>query len=284
VSPVPAVLVLALTLFLLTPAPAAPAAPAAGAAGADALPTRDGVCQRPRGPQVSVRPGLNEILPVSRGHLNRLLTPFPTPQATTVNDTATVQVKGAAVYVALSDDTPVALYLTDPRSEAVAISLTLVPCLLPPQEITLAFADGVRLPVVAPPAGEPPPPLPYLTTLTGLLRDLALGRTPAGFTLRPFQPGDPAPACAWPDLQIRPGQILESPDWIITVAAAHNVGGWPVDLEETACAGPDVAAVAAWPAPPLAPAQAVEVYLVTRRPPSVAPAGAPRPSLLTGGR
>jgi len=61
----------------------------------------------------------------------------------------------------------------------------------------------------------------------------------------------------------------------------HDEEDWRVTLAETACAGPSVAAVAAWPQVVLEAGQATELYLVTRRPDPAATA-APRPSLLGG--
>jgi hypothetical protein len=68
---------------------------------------------------------------------------------------------------------------------------------------------------------------------------------------------------------------------VITVALARNVSSGPLTLTETACAGPAVAAVAAWPQVVLGASQATELYLVTRRLDPTATA-APRPSLLGG--
>ena len=68
---------------------------------------------------------------------------------------------------------------------------------------------------------------------------------------------------------------------MITVALARNVTAGRVMVTETACAGPAVAAVAAWPQVVLEAGQATELYLVTRRPDPAA-TGAPRPSLLGG--
>ena len=49
---------------------------------------------------------------------------------------------GRVVYVATTSDEPVTLFLTPEQSEAVALSLTLVPCGLPPRELTLLVAGG----------------------------------------------------------------------------------------------------------------------------------------------
>lgn len=44
-------------------------------------------------------PGVNELIPVALGHLNRIVTPFESPQVRTTSDAQT-QIKGNVVYVA----------------------------------------------------------------------------------------------------------------------------------------------------------------------------------------
>jgi len=247
--------------------------------------TRDSVCSAPTPSRLTVRSGVNEVLAIARGHLNRLITPFDKPRATTVNEAASVQVKGRVIYVASNTDAPMSLFITPDNSEAVAISLTLVPCSLPPRELTLLLEGGADLLRTAgegkdaATTGEEPQP--YIETLTQALRALALQQTPPGYNLRAFQRGDPTPLCALPGLDVRPAQVLEGQHLVITVALARNVTAGRITLTETTCAGPTVAAVAAWPQVVLEAGQATELYLVTRRPDPAATA-APRPSLLGG--
>ena len=42
-------------------------------------------------------PGVNELIPVALGHLNRIVTPFESPQVRTTSDAQT-QIKGNVVY------------------------------------------------------------------------------------------------------------------------------------------------------------------------------------------
>lgn len=80
-------------------------------------------------------PGVNELIPVALGHLNRIVTPFESPQVRTTSDAQT-QIKGNVVYVATDKESPVSLYITPPGQEASALSVTLVPRRIPPREIT----------------------------------------------------------------------------------------------------------------------------------------------------
>jgi hypothetical protein len=81
-----------------------------------------------------VTPGINEIIPVAQGHLNRIITPFDSPKVRTVSP-ATTQIEGHVLYVAPADENPVTLYVTPGDNEELALSLTLAPRRIPPREI-----------------------------------------------------------------------------------------------------------------------------------------------------
>src|SRR5690606_36848499 len=87
---------------------------------------------------VRVSPGVNELLPVALGHLNRIVTPFEHPVVTTVSNAQT-QTKGRVVYVAPADEAPVTLYLTPGDNPEFALSLTLIPKRIPAREIRLSL-------------------------------------------------------------------------------------------------------------------------------------------------
>ncbi|NEV65473.1 hypothetical protein G3446_27290, partial [Thiorhodococcus minor] len=56
--------------------------------------------------------GVNLILEIAVDHLNRILTPFPSPQVRTVSDAST-SVDGSAIYVATASEGPVTLFVSD---------------------------------------------------------------------------------------------------------------------------------------------------------------------------
>lgn len=130
-------------------------------------------------------PGVNELIPVALGHLNRIVTPFESPQVRTTSDAQT-QIKGNVVYVATDKESPVSLYITPPGQEAPALSVTLVPRRIPPREITLAI-DGQQWPikgVVNRKAATWETAQPYVDNLRDLLRRLALNELPQGYDIR----------------------------------------------------------------------------------------------------
>jgi conjugal transfer pilus assembly protein TraK len=241
-----------------------------------------------------IQPGVNEIIPVALGHLNRLILPFDRPAVRTVNP-ASCQLEGHVLYVAPADENPVTLYVTPEDSEDVALSLTLAPRHIPPREIRLTLdaghyrmlegARGPERPAAAEPSGVPlrrnAPD--YIADLKQTLRALALGQTPPGFTLRDPAPGE-AIRCDQGALRIRTGQALEGRDLTLLVGVARNTGTATVAFDERACAesGTDLVAVAAWPNGRLDPGAAAEVYVAVRHPSEAAATA--RPSLLGGGR
>lgn len=260
-----------------TPVPAA-AASSADVTSPSGGPTRESVCGAQPDAVLRIRPGENQIVPVSRGHLNRIVTPFESPRLRMVDETSSAEVHENVIYFATNGEAPVSLFVLPPDGEEHALSLTLIPCAIPPRELRLAL-DG-PLPVAA--GGQArrwEEGQPYEDGIRALLEALALGRVPQGYGLRSLRPSDPRPACALPWLRLTPGQVVEGHRLLVVVAAARNASDAAQELTEPACAGPDVAAVAAWPRVYLAPGQETELFVVLRRPEPAAPA-AVRASLI----
>lgn len=235
--------------------------------------------------QLQVKPGINELIPIAVGHLNRLVTPFDNPVVTTTSQ-ATTRTKGKIVYVATADETPVTLYITPGDNQDIALSLTLIPKRIPAREIHLSLDNDTyqvltKLQQQTTAAGGKiaDKEQDYITTLKKLFRDLGLQKTPPGFSLRGAGHVESI-HCHQDRLQISTGQLLEGQDLLVLVGVARNTGVTPVEFNERACAtGKDeVLAVAAWPKVVLGPGEATELYVAVRRPADEATAL--RPSLL----
>jgi len=233
---------------------------------------------------IQVRPGINELMPIALGHLNRLVTPFEHPMVTTTSQ-ATTSTKGKIVYVATADETPVTLYITPGDNQDIALSLTLIPKRIPAREIHLSLDDDTYKALnhlqqqdAKPTSEVASQEQEYITQLKKLFRDLGLQKTPAGFSLR-----EPHSAehihCQQNQVQVQTGQALEGQDMVLLVGIARNTGFTTVELDEHRCASDDVLAVAAWPSVVLAPKQSTELYVAVRR--NANEATMLRPSLLT---
>ena len=234
---------------------------------------------------LQVKPGINELIPIAVGHLNRLVTPFDNPVVTTTSQ-ATTSTKGKIVYVATPDETPVTVYITPGDNQDIALSLTLIPKRIPAREIHLGLDKDtykvltkLQQQTTSATSKAADKEQAYITTLKQLFRDLGLQKTPPGFSLR--DPGPSESIHCHPDrLHISTGQLLEGQDLLILVGVARNTGVTSIEFDERACTtgNAEVLAVAAWPKVVLRPGEATELYVAVRR--SADQATTLRPSLL----
>ncbi|MCK9609510.1 MAG: type-F conjugative transfer system secretin TraK [Methylomonas sp.] len=241
------------------------------------------------GPQhIAVKPGINELMPIAVGHLNRLVTPFEHPVVTTTSQ-ATTSTKGKIVYVATADETPVTLYITPGDNQDIALSLTLIPKRIPAREIHLdldkysyqLLNQWQRTDATSRTSSQQEQA--YISQLKALFRDLGLQKSPAGYSLREPKPQEQI-RCLQGRVQIKTGQVLESQDRLIFVGLAKNTGGDMLEFDERSCATTqqDVLAVSVWPNVVLKPQEATELYVVVRQSPE--DSFSLRPSLLNGGQ
>jgi conjugal transfer pilus assembly protein TraK len=227
--------------------------------------------------QIQIKPGINELMPIAVGHLNRLVTPFDNPVVTTTSQ-ATTSTKGKIVYVATADETPVTLYITPGDNQDIALSLTLIPKRIPAREIHLSLdKDSYQVLTklqqqakTASSAKTADQEQEYISHLKKTFRDLGLQKTPAGFSLRDPSHGENI-RCLQNQVQIKTGQVLEGQDMLILVGIVRNTGSIATQAE--------VLAVAAWPKVVLGANESTELYVVVRR--QAEQASTLRPSLLT---
>lgn len=239
---------------------------------------------------VVVTSGTNTLIPISRGQMNRLVTPFEMPKIQTVS-TADISISGNVIYVTTTEDKPVTMYVTPDDDESVAISLTLLPQGVPPIQANLILAKNVQglasgLPVSSSTnysgqARKWERSQPYMDTLRSLMRDMALGKLPRGYSFGVLASGTKIPACAQPNLSFdfSKSQLIEGHDFRVFVATAENVSTRTLEFDHGSCTHPHRAAVSAWPDEVLEPGQKTEVFIVTRVPTEV-PQSSTRPSLL----
>lgn len=237
-----------------------------------------------------MRPGVNELIPVALGHLNRIVTPFDSPQVRTTSDAQT-QIKGKVVYIATDKETPVSLYITPPGREAPALSLTLVPRRIPPREITLVM-DMLS------PGNQPWPQTdvvnrkaqvwetaqPYIDSLRDLFRALALNELPQGYDIRLTRKTDRVPKCFQPGLKFdfQSGQVITGHYFTVYAGRVSSFADQPVAAIETACKTRDMVASSFWPRHILLPSEKTELFVVVRNHREEV-VESQRPSLLSGG-
>lgn len=247
---------------------------------------------------VVVGNGTNTLIPISLGQINRIVTPFDNPKIQTVSQ-AQIDTSGNVIYVTTDvPEQPITMYVTPADDESVAISLTLLPQKVPPIQANLIFARSLQSTSTASGAaggsgnfsslssysGQAKKwerSMPYMDTLRELMRDLALGKLPRGYSMGAPSNGGHVPACAQPNLSFdfAHSQLIEGHDFRVFVATAENISASTVEFDYGNCTHPNRAAVSVWPREVLEPGQKTEVYVVTRIPMDV-PDTSVRPSLL----
>ncbi|RQA86862.1 hypothetical protein IPC475_28675 [Pseudomonas aeruginosa] len=140
---------------------------------------------------VVVASGTNTLIPISRGQINRLVTPFDNPHIQTVSE-AEISTSGNVIYVTTQDEKPVTMFVTPEDDESVAISLTLLPQGVPPIQANLILAKNVQglasgMPITSSTnysgqARKWERSQPYMDTLRSLMREMALGKLPRGYS------------------------------------------------------------------------------------------------------
>jgi conjugal transfer pilus assembly protein TraK len=232
----------------------------------------------PPPPTITTRRGRLETIPIAAHHLNRFRTGFRALRIETTSE-AVIRTEGGTFYVATDAPEPVSMFVIDRDNADNSLALLLRPSELPPADVELATPWAtLRPPLHDAPGGDAD--LPHVDALKRLFRALAQGRVPPGYGIEPL-PGGSAlmPHCDAAGLRIEPAQLLTGGALVALVARVSNPTREDIELDESACAAPDVLAVAAWPLTSLAPGDETELYIAVRRPES--PAATTRPLVLT---
>ncbi len=227
---------------------------------------------------VAVQPGVNTIVTIAKGLMNRIVTPWTAPKVHTVNP-AVVEVRGPVIYVATDHEEPIGLFITTDESEAY--SLTLVPRSIPPRELRLGPADH-KIARNGEEAARWETAQPYVETMIRALHALALGVLPSGYGERDPTLEDRALySCAFDEgVNARLMRVTEGQRLAIGSLAVENDSATDVELHETLCYQPGVRAVAAWPNVLLLPGQSTRLFIVRASEPEAA--RLVRPAQLTG--
>lgn len=244
-------------------------------------------------PVLTMKPGMNQIIPIAIGHPNRVVTPFSNPEVistslTGVSDTGQcgeICIKENVVYVATDKQYPVTMFITEKGSEAQALSLTMFPRRIPPREVFLKLNGGMGISgTFANSKAEAwEQSQPYVETIRTVFRKIALGEIPQGYTMNRIPTGAAVPSCAHPGMKIdfSKGQYMMGHNLSVFIGVAQNVSGQPIEFKEALCGGWDVAGVTTWPLNVLEPGQKTELYVAKKQKSGIAPISK-RPSLLGG--
>lgn len=232
---------------------------------------------------VNIRPGVNELLSVSRGYMNRIITPYSNPKVFATEEKA-VTVKDNVLYVITESESPLSIFITEGDSQDEAINITLIPEGIPSREITLRNSSIQSRQGTANLVAEHwEKSQPYLSTIEQLLRTLALGKVPTGYKFQSNVEGE-IPVCRQAGLKANfiSGQMLIGHNLSVYIGVLTNVTDKPIEFSEESCGDWDVAAVSAFPTHTLPPGKKTEVYVVKKRQ-SLKELQPKRPSLISAG-
>lgn len=216
--------------------------------------------------ELSVVPGVNEIIPIAVTHTNRIMMPFENPRIRTTSD-AGFDVDGRAVYItSTTEGRPVTVFVNEADNPELALSLTFVPSKMPPVEVDLKI-DENHLPVgglrsTRAKAWEESQP--YVETIRDVLREVAIGKTPQSYTLsnKPDLIGFQGCHQGGLTFDFSNGQTVSGYRLMVNVGLVENKSNQVIEVREPSCVGDDVKAVAAWPNPILRPGEKTEIYVV----------------------
>lgn len=243
---------------------------------------------------LTMTPGVNQIIPVSIGHPNRIVTPFGDPEVVSTSlsgsgkegECGEVCIKDNVVYVATDKEYPVTMFITEKGSETQALSLTMVPRKIPPREVFLKFDEKNVISGLYsnPKAKRWERSKPYVETLRTIFRKLALGEIPQGYNMNAIPSTVAPPFCDQEGIKVsfHGGQMLAGHSFLVLVGVAENTSLDAHEFQEATCGDWDVAAVTTWPLKVLEPGQRTEVYVARKKVNGKAPSSSKRPSLLRG--
>ncbi|WP_084407891.1 type-F conjugative transfer system secretin TraK [Pseudovibrio sp. Ad37] len=220
-------------------------------------------------------PGVNQIIPIAQNHPNRIVTPFANPvvksttlEAGSATDCGEVCITDNVIYVATSKEYPVTMFITERGSEAVALSLTMVPKRIPPKEINLQLSQGDVTNIVANRNAERwETSQPFVEVIRNVFRETAQGRVPQGYVLSKTPRTADLPKCTQAGIKTKfaSGQLYTGHNLSVFIGVAENKTKRALEFNEQSCGAWNVAAVTTWPYSVLLPGQKTEVFVAVRR-------------------
>ena len=251
-----------------------------------ALDSRSSV--KPAPAVLNVESGRNVVIGVAFSLINRIITPFSNPVVKTTS-VATTSVEGSIVYISTNMSEPIALFIHEKSDPSTALSLTLVPAEIPPVSTEVRITGLEVEPAKI--AGDHALATAFeqqdtfLGTIKALFRDLALNRVPDGYGFKSLDGyARDMPVCNFAGVHVIPLQEVVGASLKAYVAKATNTSQYLATIDEQACSGPGLRAVAAWPHTTLAPGESVELYVALDASVLAPDSDAVRPSVIGGMR
>ena len=232
--------------------------------------------------KLTVSPGQQQAITLSRQHLNRIVTPFPSPKIRTI-DQADIRIEGSVIYLSSQQQEPFVVYITPHNDEAHALSLLVTLLDIPPKEVQLSLPKPWQQKLSRnretakrfEEAGE------YQQSITEVLATLVKGQVPEGYELSKLHDSNSQP-CQQDNLSFdfSKGQQVQGHHFTVLVGTARNISNSVVTFQEPSCHSQHVSAVAMWPKQSLYPGQKRELFVLLNTP-ELGQTPVVRPSLLS---
>lgn len=210
-------------------------------------------------------PGQPLSIPIAIGVLNRIVTPFEDAVVQTAAAEGKPLSDGPVILIAPGDAQPLSIVVSEKVDPKQAMLITLVPTQMAARDVTVqiqgfqpkkASSDGSK----AGSSNTQDAGSPRATRIKGLMRDLAKGRIPSGFSLGKGS-GAAAP-CTLPGFMATEAQLLTSSTLSIKVFSVLNLSTQDNELDPRGCSNPEHIGSAAWPLSRLRPGEKTELYLM----------------------
>ena len=203
----------------------------------------------------------NEVVYVSSLLPNRISTPFAEPRSIDQQaDDVEFSVVGQSLYATMKPTgKPVAAYITGANPNDPVISLTLVPKVMPPQTIVLQLDKAQAETGSKAGAESAPDNNVYTDHIRYCLREIALGKTPEGFS----EGALPASAANIGNVIAYPKVRYSGPEYDIYRYTILGTTTNDVDLDEGTFYSEGVRAVSFFPTATLRNGKTTEVFIVS---------------------
>jgi conjugal transfer pilus assembly protein TraK len=218
---------------------------------------------------LQVSPGVNEIISVSSGRINRFITPFSDPVVDSTNDFI-FDKQGSVVLITPKGTAPISLFMREVNNPNVAISLTLVPRPMPSREVHLTFADSSLAETAYRPSAKATKwelSSSLQKTISDVYSLLASenSKLPPGYSLRDTSSKDiPFFTCALEGITTNLEQVVEGGHFSIGILSAKNETSYVLEPDESSCRSPGAISASIYPSV-IKPGGWSEVFVIRNR-------------------
>ncbi len=166
-----------------------------------------------------------EVMPIARGHLNRIITPFEKPEAKTSADVS-IEIRGSVAYITADTPQPFTVYFTETGDEETALTAHFMAVAGMPSPIDLRKKMPKKARNSIDAEG-------YAEKLAAGMAAAAAGKTPSGFEKTDEFKTAP---CRFRGVSVS-GSLayFESADYTISVHEARMTEKTAVILDDVAC-------------------------------------------------